>query len=264
MRPAGVATALYGWMERYKRDGADWDWRSLYTACAESGVDAVETDPTAEKLAILRDLGLAVSASYVGLPLSLPYEELNIEGVVVPVAERLAGAGGRILRLNADPTDWKAPARKTDDDARRQGDNLSRIAARVAPLGVATALHNHAAEHEAAQKDLESVVLHADPAVGLCVDTGWAHVAQHDPLDWFRAYPDRIAYLHLRNQRGAVPTEDLLEGDLDIPALLDALPDYRGWLTLELWHPDTMTPQRSLAEDTRRSVDYLRSLVGAR
>ncbi len=86
-------------------------------------------------------------------------------------------------------------------------------------------------------------------------------MAGHDPLDWFRSYPDRIAHLHLRNQRGTVPSEDLLEGDLDMEALLDALPDYTGWLTLELWHPDTMTPQRSRVEDARRSADYLRTLV---
>lgn len=261
MTPRGVATALYGWMERYRRDGVQWDWRALYGACAEAGVDAVETDPQPEKLAILRDLGLAVSASYIGLPLTLPYERLEVERTVLPVAERLAAAGGRDLILNADQVDWSAPVATTAEDARRQGDSLSRIAELVAPLGLAVALHNHASERASAQHDLDSVVLHADPSVGLCVDIAWAAVAGHDPLDWLRRWPNRIRCLHLRNQRGAVPTEDLLEGELDIAALLAALPDYSGWLTLELWHPETMVPERSMTEDTRRSADWLRRLT---
>jgi sugar phosphate isomerase/epimerase len=246
-------------MERYKRDGVEWDWRSLYGACAEAGVDAVETDPQPEKLAILGDLGLAVSGSYIGLPLTLPFERLDVDAAVLPIAERLAAAGGRDLILNADQVESSDPVDKTEDDARRQGENLSRIADLVAPLGLSVALHNHASDRENAQRDLDSVIVHANPSVGLCVDVAWAWVAGHDPLDWVRRWPERIAYLHLRNTRGVVPTEDLLHGDLDLAALLEALPDYRGWLTLELWHPDTMTPQRSMIEATRRSADWLRS-----
>ena len=58
-----------------------------------------------------------------------------------------------------------------------------------------------------------------------------------------------------------MPTEDLLEGDLDCAALLAGLPGYSGWLTLELWHPESMTPRRSMVEDVRRSVEALRSLT---
>jgi inosose dehydratase len=262
VRPRGVATALYGWMERYRRDGVEWDWRSLYGACAEAGVDAVETDPQPEKLEILRDLGLAVSGSYIGLPLTLPFERLDVERSVLPIAERLAVAGGRDLILNADQVDWSRPVDKTEDDARRQGENLSRIAELVAPLGLTVALHNHASERQNAQRDLDSVILHANPSVGLCVDVAWAWVAGHNPLHWVQRWPERIAYLHLRNSRGTIPTEDLLSGDLDIAALLAALPHYAGWLTLELWHPETMTPQRSMIQDTRRSADWLRSRTG--
>jgi inosose dehydratase len=262
MTPRGVSTALYGWMERYRRDGIQWDWATLYSTCAAAGVDAVETDPQPEKLAILRDLGLTVSGSYVGLPLTLPFERLDIESAVLPVAERLASAGGANLILNADQVDWSHPVDKTDDDARRQGENLSRIAELVAPLGLTAALHNHASERQNAQRDLDSVVQYADPAVGLCVDVAWAWVAGQDPVEWLQRYPERIRCFHLRNQRGPAPTEDLLDGELDIAALLAALPGYSGWLTLELWHPEEMTPQRSMLEDTRRSAEFLRGLPG--
>jgi sugar phosphate isomerase/epimerase len=70
----------------------------------------------------------------------------------------------------------------------------------------------------------------------------------------------------LRNQRGPVPTEDLLEGDLDLPAIVAALlgSGYRGWLSMELWHPAPTAAQRSMVEDVRRSVAYLRGLVEER
>lgn len=261
MRPAGVATALYGWMERYRRDGVDWDWRSLYSACAAAGVDAVETDPTPGKLAILRDLGLAVSGSYVGLPLHPEGVGEGLEAAVLPVAERLAAAGGRVLTLNADPVP-EAPGPKTADDARRQGERLTRAAELVRPLGLQVALHNHADGYDDAAADLASVVEHAAPEVGLCIDAHWAAVAGHDPVGWARQHPDRVLSLHLRNGRGRVPTEDLDEGDVDVLALLAALPGYTGWLTLELWHPDSMTPERSIEEDTRRAATYLRHLTG--
>jgi sugar phosphate isomerase/epimerase len=259
MTPAGVATALYGWMERFRRDGLEWDWPSLYGACAASGVEAVETDPTPEKLAILRDLGLAVSGSYVGLPLHPADVAGGLADAVLPVAERLAVAGGAVLTLNADPVPGSHG--KTADDARRQGEHLTRAAELVRPLGLRIALHNHADRFEDAQADLASVTEHAAPEVGLCIDAHWAAVAGHDPVAWAQAHGDRVLGLHLRNGRGRVPTEDLADGDVDVPALLAALPGYRGWLTLELWHPESMTPERSMVEDTRRAAAYLRGLV---
>lgn len=58
-------------------------------------------------------------------------------------------------------------------------------------------------------------------------------------------------------------TEDLLEGEVDIAAILRtaAAAGYEGWLALELWHPGGLQPLRSMTEDTKRSVDYLRGLI---
>jgi inosose dehydratase len=260
MSPQGIATALYGWMERYKRDRIEWDWDLIYRECAEAGVDGVETNPDPDRLRLLRSLGLQVSASYVGLPLVLGFDDLDIERTVMPVAARLAEAGGTNLVVNSDAVDWSVPVRKTVEDAARQGDALSRIAERVRGLGLTVCLHNHAADYDNAQLDLDSVIRFADPAVGLCVDTGWAYVADHDPVQWVREHSDRVHYFHVRNQRGKVPTEDVTDGEISMAEILAAAPDYSGWLTLELWHPNDMEPERTMQEDTRRSVQYLRSL----
>lgn len=260
----GVSTALYGWMERFAREGIEWDWDSLYGACADAGVDAVETDPFPEKLAILHRLGLQVSSSYVGIPLTVPFGEIDLDGRILPTAERLAGAGGTTLLLNADPIDWTGGAGKTVDEAKLQGENISRIAEHVKKLGLETALHNHSADHGDAQRDLESVVLHASEEVGLCIDTGWAVVAGHDPIEWALAYPSRVLAFHLRTNAGDAPAEDLTTGEPEIDVLLDAVPDFTGWVGLELWHPPSMTPRGSMVDAVRRSAALVRSLRGSR
>jgi sugar phosphate isomerase/epimerase len=192
------------------------------------------------------------------------YETLDVEQTVLPFADRLAEAGGTDLLLNADPYGgWKERLPKPEELAKRQGDNLTRIAELVAPLGLKLSLHNHAADRHNAEMDLRSVVEFAAPFVGLCIDAGWAHVAGCDPVEWVRRWPERIAAFHLRNQRGRVPAEDLLEGDIDFAALLQAAADadYRGWLALELWHPAETAPVRSMTEDVQRSIAYLQTLL---
>lgn len=260
MRARGVATALYGWMERFARDGIEWDWTSLYRACAASGVDAVETDPTEPKRAILDELGLRVSASYIGMPLTPRFDDLGVDERVLPIARRLAAAGGDVLVLNADAAQGGAWEPKTDAETARQGENLSRIADLVAPLGLRVALHNHADHYDGAARDLASVVEHADTSVGLCIDTAWALAAGHDPTAWAWDLAPRVYAVHLRNQSDGVPTSTLAEGDLDVAGFLAALGDYDGWLTLELWHPDVMTPSVTMAEAVRESAELLRRI----
>lgn len=263
----GFSSALYGWMERFKRDGVEYDWHVLYRACAEAGAEAVETDATPEKLAIARSYGLQVSAAYIGIQLHLDFTQLDIERTVLPNAERLAAAGGRELLLNADRTlgSHEGGVAKTEDDFKRQGENMTRIAELVGSrFNLRVSMHNHAADTWHAEGDLRSVLQYADSStVGLCVDTGWAIAAGQDPIKWVRDYPKRIYAFHLRNGYGSTPTEDLLEGDVNFPSLIAAADaaGYSGWFTLELWHPDTIQPHRSMGEDFRRSVDYVRSLL---
>ncbi|PFP29555.1 hypothetical protein COJ96_10455 [Bacillus sp. AFS073361] len=107
MNIRGFSSNMYGWAERWKRDGKTPEWDELFRACAEAGLDAVEIDADTEKLKLARSYGLAVSASYIGLPLHVPFNTLDVERSVLPIAERLAAAEGSDLLLNADPINWK-------------------------------------------------------------------------------------------------------------------------------------------------------------
>jgi inosose dehydratase len=263
MNIKGFSSNMYGWTERWKMDGKKPQWEEIFRACAEAGLDAVEIDADTEKLKLARSFGLAVSASYIGLPLHLPFSELKVENTVLPFAERLAAAKGSDLLLNADPISWKNVVHKSEDDFKQQGENLSRISELVTSLGLKVCLHNHAADNHNAKGDVRSVIRYADHHVGLCIDTGWAHVSGCNPIDWVTDYPDRVFAFHLRNQRGHVPTEDLLEGDINFISLLSsaAAAKYNGWLALELWHPQITQPVRTMKEDVERSLDYLRRIL---
>ena len=263
MNILGFSSNMYGWVERWKTDGKTPEWNEIFRACAEAGLDAVEIDADPAKLQLARSYGLSVSASYVGLPLHVPFNQLEVERTVLPFAERLTAANGRDLILNADPVSWNTQAEKSEDQFKQQGENLTRICELVAPMGIKVCLHNHAADHHNAMGDLRSVIQYAESQVGLCVDTAWAYVSGCNPIEWINKYPERIYAFHFRNQNGNVPTEDLLEGDIDFASVLNAAAaaQYKGWLALELWHPGQTQPIRTMKEDVARSIDYLKSLM---
>ncbi|MEF3310939.1 sugar phosphate isomerase/epimerase [Paenibacillus sp. GYB004] len=264
MKIKGFSTNMYGWQDQYWQQGKDAPWEELFRKCRESGIDAVELDPTTEVLKLAKAQSLSVSGAYVGLLLHEPFEALRVEESVLPLATRVAEAGGVDLVINANPKGgWSNPEPKTEEEFKRQGDNLSRIADAVAPLGLKVSMHNHTAERHNADGDLRSVIDYASPEVGLCIDTGWAYVAGHDPIEYIRQYPEKLYAFHLRNMGGALPTEDLLEGDIDMRALIHELAHcgYDGWLTFELLHHKDISPKRTMIEDVRRSVDYLKKLI---
>jgi sugar phosphate isomerase/epimerase len=255
---------MYGWRQRARDEGRSDDAATVARDAAAAGLDALESDQRMDIYPHLAACGLRVSAQYLGLTLHDTWEAVQAEERVLHAARTLAEHGGTDLLVNPAATRGESgPLSKTNEQVRRQGEHLSRLAELVRPLGLRVCVHNHATRHDLAAADLLSVVEHSAPAVGLCVDTGWAHVSGHDPLTWIRGYPQRAFAVHLRNQRGTTPAEDLLEGDLDVAAIVAALLEggYDGWLSMELWHPAATAPQRTMVEDVRRSVAFLRRLV---
>ncbi|ALS28699.1 xylose isomerase-like TIM barrel-containing protein [Paenibacillus sp. 32O-W] len=266
MKIKGISSAMYGWMATYWKQGLDPRWDEIYRDCAASGLNGVEIEAATGDPELLRANGLAVSSAYIGLPLHEPYETLPVADAVIPLARRLAEAGGADLVVNADPKGgWDAPQPKSEDEFKRQGENLSRIADAVSGLGLRISMHNHASDRHNAEGDLRSVLDYADPLVGLCIDTGWAHVAGCDPAQLIRANPGRIYAFHLRNQLGNVSTEDLLSGEIDMRDLIAACAEigYEGWLVLELLPPDEYPGKRTMSDNTALSVQYLKQLLEA-
>lgn len=264
MKVQGFSSNLFGWYARNELDGIDRSLEGILHDCSVAGLDAVEIEPFPENLKLLKANQLKLSSSYYGALFHEPWNSLNAQQNILPLAEQLKDAGGRDLIVNADPKGgWGSPLPKTEDELKRQGENLARLADLLHPLGVRLCFHNHADTKEMAEGDLRSVVAYSSPNVGLCVDTGWAHVAGCDPIDWIKRYPDRVLAFHLRNQRGTVPTENVWDGEIDMVRLVNSLKEihYNGWLTFELWHRPDNAPQKSMIEDVKESIMYLKKLM---
>jgi inosose dehydratase len=89
------------------------------------------------------------------------------------------------------------------------------------------------------------------PALKLLLDTGHATFAGADPVALARRYGERVGHVHCKDVRRAVAeqmrAQDLSfldsvvagvftvpgDGMVDFPAVLSALPNYRGWLVIE-------------------------------
>jgi len=260
----GIAANRWAWSSESGRPKSEKTLATFLREAAEAGYDAVEC--LAEGLAEAAQVhGLKICGTYVGGPLHMPWDSFDAEEKFLNPARQVAELGADYLNVNGDPKgDWNNRRRKTEDELKRQGENLSRLAREVEPLGLRVLLHNHANTPDLHLDDLKSVTDYADPAVGVCLDTGWALTSKDDPVARARTLGPRLGGLHLRNQRGDVPTEWLGEGDMHVAAFIAVLKEcgYTGWLTTELWHRNDVTVTRSMLENQRRTVDLLRRLWG--
>jgi L-ribulose-5-phosphate 3-epimerase len=104
------------------------------------------------------------------------------------------------------------------------------------------------------------------PWVGACFDTGNA-LCYGFPEHWIPILGSRIYRLHLKDVRvvmqGAVTPTPLLAGDVDWPAVREALAatGYDGWLTAEVFPPYGFHPERLICE-TATAIDAIFDLAG--
>jgi len=258
----GIAANQWAWKSEANRPAEEKTLETFLSEAAQSGYDAVEyLDEGLGEAA--RRHGLSVCGAYASAPFHLSWDELNAELSLIGPARQVAELGGEYLSVNCDPKGrWNNRERKTKDELKRQGENMSRLAKEVEPLGVRILMHNHANHPDLHYDDLRSVTEYAAPSVGVCLDTGWALTSLDDPVGRARSLGDRLGGLHLRNQVGPVPTEWLGEGEMDVAAFIAVLKEigYEHWLTTELWHRNDTAVTRSLLEDQEQTVELLRKL----
>ena len=182
-----------------------------------------------------------------------------------PARARYPGRAARDRSLGLDDAGWKA-----------FGDGLARAVDRCRERGYEPTFHHHTATYVEAQWEIERMLEVSD--VGLCLDTGHLLLGRGDPLVGLRDWRDRINQLHLKDAKLAILEQivsdaasvqeiwrrrafcALGEGDVDIPAVLDAIKgnDYAGWLVVEQdILPDPSNP-RQPAIDQRHNREYLR------
>lgn len=247
--------------------------------------DGFPVDP-AELRRALDERGLEVPSAWCGLALlGSDTQQADLEHTR-RLCGYLAAVGARFVNVAHHGT----PARRAyagramepmaprltaaEWDALAQRVNAAASIARA--HGLQATFHLHAGTWVETADDLQQLLKRTAPElVKLCWDVGHALYGRVDPIGIVGTYPERIAYIHLKDLDGTVLDAlvdeqagfdegirrrvftELGRGALNVPALLDALRaiDYRGWLMVE--QDSSWLEPRQSAQVSR---DYLRTL----
>jgi inosose dehydratase len=214
------------------------DERGLAMPSAWCGLALTEHAPDLEHTRRLCDLLAEVGASFV-----------NLAHQGIPERRAWAGRANDPACPKLSEADWDLVAGRVSQAA-----EVARAA------GLQAAFHLHVGTWVETQTELEALLCRTDPGlVKLCWDVGHALYAGLDPIEVVRRWPDRIAYVHLKDVDRAALDQvlhdqvdfeegirrrvftELGRGRLDLLGLLEALRavGYAGWLMVEqdsTWH----------------------------
>jgi inosose dehydratase len=147
--------------------------------------------------------------------------------LVMKVAEGAAELGVERLILSGAPSHAEIPSLK----ARA----LNEIGARIRPLALELAYHNHGPEFVGPKPEIEALLSGTDPAlVSFVLDAGHVFLAQADISTVITCHFDRLAGVHLRDFKEGrqVP---LGQGDFPLEQVARALnaQSWSGWVLAE-------------------------------
>ena len=155
---------------------------------------------------LLKKHGLEMRSLYVNSTLhDAAQADKSIEEVLAAAAKAKA-VGTRIIVTNPSPIRWGGPENKTDEQLKIQAAALDKLGARLKPMGLILAYHNHDMELRNAAREFHHMMVGTDPAnVTLCLDAHWiyrgAGNSQVALFDVLKLYGPRVTELHLRQIR---------------------------------------------------------------
>ena len=237
--------------------------------------------------AALRTRGLRIAEVYAALPCGEEGPTADAHRVGVDMLRELHDAGGDVFvaALPLTPERVRHVGRAAGPGVptlTRAG--LKRLAALLEALAVDAreqghplAFHPHVGTYVETADETERLMAATDPdLVGLCLDVGHWTLAGGDPVEAIERYGARIRHVHLKDVDAAVAARlrsgeipdfvaglreriftELGHGELDLPAVLDALDrhEYRGWLIVE--HDTSWRPAAESAAISRAIVDFV-------
>ena len=214
--------------------------------------------------------GLSPAPGYFSAPFDDPAScDANIAAADAVAAQHEAlGLTEIFVAVRMNPVRVASPARGEARDERRMeiiADQLDQAARAMLQHGVTPCLHPHVGSWIEVEAEAEWI-LDRIPAERLAIGADVGHLAWAgaDPLKFVTWHADRVRALHIKDIRLDVArrhrdagsgyrqtTGDHLwtepgRGDLDLDAILDALPDpFDGWVIVEVDAPDMPTPAES-------------------
>jgi inosose dehydratase len=201
-----LGTCPDSWGVWFPEDPAQTPWHRFLDELAQAGYEWVElgpygylpTDP-----ARLRDevdrRGLKVSGQAVFGGLHNPDKWDQDLADARRVAELVVAMGGEYVVLLPDDA-GPNPPELSDESWRTLNEAASELGRILRDdYGLLAVFHPHADSHVGTQPQIERFLEGTDPdSVNLCMDTG--HIAYYDGdnVALIRSYPERIAYLHIK------------------------------------------------------------------
>lgn len=234
-RTIHLSCNLYTWYSYYNRLGRDF-YADIDAGLAEvkkSGVDGFEpsltsTDQVDEMAPLLEKHGLEMRSVYVNSKLHVKEEADQSIDEVLSIVERCKPLGTKIVVTNPSPIGWGSSENKTDRQIIDQAVALDRLGALLREMGMQLAYHTHDSEFRAGAREFHHMMLATDPRnVAFCLDVHWVYRGAENSnvalFDVLELYGDRIAELHVRQSKDGIWTETFGAGDIDYPAVVQAL-----------------------------------------
>jgi len=190
----------------------------------------VNEEPVEDVRAALDDAGLVASSAHVGIEAI----EDDLDSVI-EAAETLGYDDIVVPWL--DPEHFETVEAVEETAAR-----LSELAEAVAAEGKQLHYHNHDQEFVETDEGVAFDLLaeHASDDLMFEVDAGWALYGGADPVELLHEYADRISLVHFKDVHlDSDEAPALGEGDLDIPAVVEAAHDIDAeWAIYENDEPE--------------------------
>lgn len=199
---------------------------------------------------LLRQLGFELPIVYSGARLYDDAADASIVKVL-DLAAIVKPLGCGIINVNPDPKPDQAL--KSDEELRKQAQEVEKLRLALEAQGMKLMLHHHSPEMKNGAREWFHLL--RNTKAGICLDVDWVHQGGQDPRRLLEVAGKRVMSLHIRNARKGVWTQSLDEGDYDYSSLLARLRHtrYDGYLVVELaWNPETRKT-RTLKDNLERS-----------
>jgi inosose dehydratase len=266
-----IACQTYVFSQHYDRlkEKLEDRFDDIFASVARAGYTNVQLtnnyfppERAADTLGLLRKRKLRMPVVYIGGPMHTAEGARATIAGALALADRLKAVRElEAICFNPDPKPKREP--KTDGELAIQAEHLNRLGADLRQRNLGLWLHQHAPEMANNAKEWRHALNNTDPKLmGFSLDTHWVLRGGQDVMTITREAGTRIGDLHLRNSKDGVWLEELADGDIDYREVARYLKEigYRGWLTVELaWDRGTVIT-RSLEENLRRSLAWIKTV----
>jgi inosose dehydratase len=240
-----------GWGHQLPADRVLGEMHAAGLSATEFGPDGFLPDDPVRRRALLDKYHLTAIGGFVPAVLHEPGHDPWPAVEQALRAHFTAGADLLVLAAVTGRDGYESRPELDADGWRRLFQNLDRVRARAADLGVRACLHPHVGTMIETGEDVERLLAHS--TTPLCLDTGHLAIGGGDPARLAREAPDRILHTHLKDvdtaladqvRAGALTYHDAVRaglytplgaGDADIAGVVTALEGngYQGWYVLE-------------------------------